>query len=199
VPVQVPRGIDPGWSYNVGEAAHGRSRQALALEGHGGFERMLAPGGSKPAAPGRLTGEATATRRGPRATDGASMRRAFDNALGATERTLVDPAGGRVVVGDGLIDHQLARNDGREAFWPFIPELAEDPHEIWVGFVRHAESGRVSVRRRYVKMLTLGSDRPIALVTDADKGFWSGLTFFPAQSRGLENIRWGLRIYRKGE
>ena len=199
VSVQVPEGIDPGWAHNVGEAAFGRDRQSLALEAHGGFERMLAPGGSRPSAPGRLVPEATETRLGPRATDEAGMRARFNAAVGEIDRVMVDPTGGRVAIGEALINHQIARNDGREIYWPFIPELVEDPHEIWVGFVRHPESGRFSVRRRYIKMIDAGADRPIALVSDADKGLWSALTFFPARNRDLRNVRWGLRIYRKGE
>lgn len=42
-------------------------------------------------------------------------------------------------MGQGLLDHMVekpARPDGREALFPFIRELIEDPAEIWVGFAR---------------------------------------------------------------
>jgi SPP1 gp7 family putative phage head morphogenesis protein len=202
VAVQAPKGIDTGWGYNVGEAHVGRGvgPHRLALERHGGFKRLEAPGGSRPANPGPLVAEATGARPGPPATDEASMRAAFRRALGGDSAILTDPTGARVEIGEALVAHQLGRADRRERFWPFMRDLVEAPHEIWVGFARDKVTGRVSIRRRYVKQLRMRTERPIVLVADVEKGLWQALTSLPEQDKNLEaRVRWGLRIYRKGE
>jgi hypothetical protein len=44
------------------------------------------------------------------------------------------------------------------------------------------------------------TERPIVLVADVEKGLWQALTSLPEQDKNLEaRVRWGLRIYRKGE
>jgi hypothetical protein len=201
--VQAPKGIDTGWGYNVGEAHVGRGAQRLALERHGGiFDALEAPGGSRPAAPGAL--DAVAPRRplGPRARDEAGLRRALRTAIGGDEAVIVDPIGGRVQIGQAVVDHIVAagrRRDGREAYFPLIREMIEDPAEIWVGFATARETGRVGLRRRYVKLFRLKDDTAVTFVADADGGRWSGFTFFRGDVDGLRSARIGLRLYRKGE
>lgn len=139
---------------------------------------------------------------GPTARRPGELRRLFRAAIGGDQRVSVDPAGGRVVVSQAIVDHMLEkpqRRDGREAFFPLIPELLEDPAEIWVGFARSARSGRVRLRRRYVKLVRLDKRRVLGLVADADRGMWTGLTFFRGRPRGLDQLRQGLRVYRRGE
>ena len=123
------------------------------------------------------------------------------SAIGGDEVTFADPVGGRVSVGQAIVDHMLARRDrldGREAFFPLIPELIEAPHEIWVGFATRAVSGRVSLRRRYVKLIELEQNRTLGLIADADGGNWSGLTFFRGDVREVRTLRSGLRIFGSG-
>jgi len=54
VALRVPRGIDTGWAYNVGEAGFGRGAGLIAQERHGKWQGLFAPGGSRPADPGRV-------------------------------------------------------------------------------------------------------------------------------------------------
>lgn len=204
VTIEVPEGLDPGFAYNVGEAAWGRGAQSLALERHGPWEKLEAPGGSRPAAPPPLvprTPRAGLGRRAP-AGDADQVRALFREALGGDEAVLADPAGERVLVGQALVDHLLTREggpQGREAFFPLIRELVEDPDEVWVGFARSAESGRVSLRRRYVRLIRIDKTRTLGLVADSDRGMWSGWTFFRGTVSGLKNLRTGLRVYVRGE
>ena len=85
--------------------------------------------------------------------------------------------------------------DGREAFFPLIQELVEDPAEVWIGFAKSDASGSVRLRRRYVKLVDLGRDRTLGLVADADNGIWSGTTFFRGTPRGLNALRTGMRVF----
>lgn len=200
VTVQVPKGIDTGFGYNVGEAAWGRGTELAKLEGHGPFEPLYAPGGSRPADPGPLPVEATSTRPGRRARDESELRQALRSAIGGDEKVFADPTGERVHVSQALVDHMLQgvlRRDGREVFFPFIPELIEDPAEIWVGFARDRDTGRVALRRRYAKLVDLGKNRTLGFVADVDGGEWSGLTFYPGEPKDLKKLRWGLRVFGK--
>lgn len=199
--IRAPKGIDTGFGYNVGEAAWGRGAELAKLEGHGAFADLLAPGGSRPSDPGALKAVAPRARLGPRARSEDDLHRALRAALGGDEVILADPAGARVHVGQALVDHMLAkasRRDGREAFFPFIRELIEAPAEIWAGFARSEISGRVVLRRRYVKLLDLGKDTSVALVADATGGYWSGFTFFRGDPRYMATLRTGLRVFARG-
>lgn len=201
VSVQTPKGIDPGFGYNVGEAALGRGPDRVALERHGKWQALEAPGAVPPT--DRVAPVKPSASPGKPVTKGddEALRRALRQALGGDQRVLTDPARGRVSVGQAIVDHILAdpatRWDGRDAMFPLIPELVEDPSEIWIGFARSDESGRVAIRRRYVKLLDLGKGKTIGLVADADGGSWSGMTFFRGDARYLATLRSGVRVYRK--
>ncbi len=198
--IQVPKGIDAGFGYNVGEAGFGRGAQALALERHGPWDGLTAPG-----APAYDLSALPIER--PRAQPGrrvpvgdeAALRSALRAAIGGDDVVLTDPVGARVHLGQAIADHILAdttRWDGREAFWPLLREVVEAPAEIWIGFARSAVSGRVALRRRYVRAVQLTRDRGLVLVADADGREWSGVTFYPTTPRGaLATIRTGYRLW----
>lgn len=199
VTVPTPDGIDPGWAYNPGIAAWGQSQQALLLEAQGGFRPMQPlvpatlpdlPAVPAVAAPGRQV---------PRG-DVEGLHAAWREALASRAdadgaATLGDPAGARVRLTDAIPEHvaadPAARWNGREAFFPLIPELIEAPQEIRVGFVASVASGRVSMRRRYVRVFRLSEDRTIGLVADVQEGFLVGVTFFPGDRSDVETLRRG--------
>lgn len=200
VDVTVPEGIDPGFAYNPGEAGFGRGRESLALEAHGPWEALDAgpapqpdPGPLAPVAP-----DAPKMRRVRRGDEGA-LREQLRQAIGGDEVTFTDPTGARVVLGQAIADHMIAdpekRWDGRERFFGLLPGLVTRPSEVWIGWARSADSGRVALRRRYVKLIELDRDTTVGLVADADGGTWSGLTFFRGTRTGLAKLRSGLRIW----
>jgi hypothetical protein len=198
--VRTPKGIDPGFGYNVGEASIGRGAQAMAMERHGKWEPLAAPG--QPTAAGPLAPVTPAAGLGPQAAKGdeARLRALLRQALGGDSVVLKDPAGGRVLLGQGLADHIMldpGRRWGREGYFPFLRGLVEAPQEIWVGWTKNTASGRVAIRRRYVQLLDLGKDKTFGLVADADGGMWSGLTVFHGAPSGLKGLRQGLRVYQK--
>lgn len=204
--VPTPEGIDPGWSYNVGRAAWGQSAELMALERHGPWEELHAPGPAPQLSP-LPTDTPNAKRVPPAKTkDEVGLRQVMRQAIGGDQAVFADPMGGRVNIGQAFIDHMLEispktgrnRLDGREAFLPFLRELVEDPAEIWTGWAQSSTSGRVAMRRRYVKVLDLGNDKAVTLVADADGCQWSGLTFIPTGDKTyLAKLRKGLRIYQR--
>ena len=197
--IEVPEGIDPGWGHNPGLAAQGYGQQRVALAGHEGrWNPLIAPsqvaraGGTlEPVPPRAVLGPVA------QEAEGERMRDLLRRAIGDDEVVFADPAGGQVRVGPALADHVAARPDGRERFFSLIPELIEDPQEIWAGFVINDQTGQVAVRRRYVKLLQLDRTRTIGLIADADNGSWSGLTFFRGNPRAMNQLRWGLPVYRQ--
>jgi SPP1 gp7 family putative phage head morphogenesis protein len=196
VTIQVPEGIDPGFGYNVGMAGVGRGPENLALEKHGKWTALDAPG-APPVPPRPLPVDVPKAAPGPQAPpgDAARMRELLREAIGGDEKIFTDPTGDRVQVGQAIVDHILespARQDGREGFFPLIPEVIQDPAEIWVGFARNEATGRVLLRRRYVKLIQLDKDRTIGIVADADGNQWSGLTFFRGNKAGAKLLRQGL-------
>ncbi|MBF0094381.1 MAG: hypothetical protein HQL34_07550 [Alphaproteobacteria bacterium] len=193
----VPEGIDTGFGYNVGKA-WGRGADRQALEQHGAWQALDVPTGILQAAE-PLTPLTTPVTEGPRAGNPEALRKLLRQTIGGDEATFTDPTGEVIAVSQAITDHMLAdpaRQDGREAFFPFIPELIVRPQEIWIGFARNTATGRVTLRRRYVQFLRLAKDRVLGLVADADGNRWSGLTFFRGGKYSLGNLRNGLRIYR---
>ncbi|MDQ2084697.1 phage minor head protein [Xanthobacteraceae bacterium Astr-EGSB] len=197
----VPEGIDPGFAYNPGIAGFGRGAESLALERHGDWRSLSAPGqptGDLPPLPHDRA--PVAPLRGS-ATNEADLRAALREALGGDELIVADPIGARVRLGQAIVDHLVAdpsRRDGRERYFPLMPSLVSDPAEVWVGWAQNAVSGRVALRRRYVRLMDLGGGRTIGLVADADAGEWSGMTFFRGSGNKLAaNLRRGLLVYRR--
>ena len=89
-------------------------------------------------------------------------------------------------MGQAIVDHILKdpakRWNGREQYFTLIPELITDPYEIWVTFARSELSGRVALRRKYVKAIKIKGGRSVGLVAETQGGYWAGLTFFTAIS-----------------
>ncbi|EKE78438.1 PBECR2 nuclease fold domain-containing protein [Oceanibaculum indicum] len=201
VTVTVPKGVDPGFAYNPGQAAWGRGAQSVAMERHGGWDELVAPGAPSYSLD-PLSATAPRAQLAPRVRQGdeVALRTLLRRSIGGDERIFADPSGAAVAVTQAVADHIVAdskRWDGRETYWPLIPELLTAPQEIWVGFARSTASGRVGLRRRYVRMVALDKDRAVALVADAEGGLWQAMTFFRGSARALGNIRKGLLIYRE--
>ncbi len=201
ITVTTPKGIDPGFAYNAGEAGFGRGQESLAQEAHGPWEALDA--GPTPAvATDDLPADAAPGHRGKRVKKGdeAGLREALRRALGGDEVTLTDPVGGRVVLGQAIVDHMLAKDgrwDWRERFFDLLPGVVTDPAEIWIGWAKSQVSGRVALRRRYVRLYALDKTTTFAVVADADGGMWSGLTFFRGGPTAISGIRTGLRIWKR--
>lgn len=200
---EVHSGVDPGWAYNVGEA-WGPQLQTSKMADPGPW---VASAGKAPADFGRpakipldkpkaALGQALTGGRAP--ADAEALRQALRDAIGGDQALFTDPAGGTVLVTQGLVDHQLAsaaRLDGREVFFPLIPELVEDPFEIWVALATSEATGRVALRRRYVKALDLGGGKVLGLVAESEGGVWVALTFFRGKTTGIKGLREGWLVW----
>lgn len=202
--VTVPEGVDPGWAYNVGEAAHGRpiARQAIA-RANGGWEAMPGKTPADLGRPARVPADPPKASPAPRADSMGAMRRRLREAIGGDEALLTDPAGQKLLVSEAMADHIAAdpkRLDGRETYFPLLPEIVQEPYEIWANFARNARTGQVGLRKRYIKTFDMpDKDRPLMVVAEAMEGSWTGLTFNIRRPRDLDNLRQGHLVWGRDE
>jgi SPP1 gp7 family putative phage head morphogenesis protein len=187
------------WRYNVGEAAAGKPIAASIMESEAGgrWTALDARGVSDYGRPASIPVDPTTTAMLPATRDPTELRRTFADLFGA-QRLFRDPSGDEVLVSDALVDHWIEdpkRLQGRERFLPFLPDLIENPYEIWVGFARNELTGRVAIRRRYVKAVQVEKDRSIGLVAEAVEGVWTTFTMFVGNRSAQNNLRWGHLVW----
>lgn len=202
------RGIDTGFDYNVGIAGFGKGQHKAVMDKHEwkDLESFADEGEAAdlPPLPLRQPEAGLANRivnptGRPVDEVEAEIRDLFRRAIGGDEALFTDPAGGTVRLTSALIDHMIEkpqRIDGREALWPLLPELVQDPEEIWIGFAT-VPDGKVYARRRYFSLLELDPGKVVALVTDAESGYWQSYTFFRGQPTNLKNLRKGHLLYSR--
>lgn len=204
--VDVPNGIDPGWAYNPGTAKWGKSEALRAMEDENGWSDFLPLRPGDVNRPAEIPTEAPpihpAEKQHPPTKE--KLLAVLKESIGGDAAAYTDPKGGVVRITDALVDHMLdprfpQRLNGREAYFPFLKNLIEDPYEIWIGFEKHQDSGRVRLRKRYVKGFDLGKKKSVSLVADEVNGQWVGLTTFNAGVLGsdLKNVRKGRLFYGK--
>ncbi len=202
--VKVPRGIDPGWAYNVGKAAWGETKAArLAGETAKAKQIRLTPGDWKShGRPGRLPLRPLSAPLGPPVKDTAAMVNAITETLGDQSKTYTLTAGGfrypvqihATVLGEHLADLK------RAPFITQIPGIIDDPEEVWLAFEQRS-NGQIVLRVRMLKVIGDGDGkgRGYMLVLDANQGRLVGHTFMPYEARKIKKVREGQLIYAKEE
>lgn len=196
-----PVGIDKGWDYNVGEAAWGRTQAKRLMEDRGPWRDLYPRGPAGHGRPEKLSVDQPRAALGnPVARGNADgLRASLRAAIGGDEAVFADPAGGRVMVTQAITDHIIekpeTRWDGRDAYFPFIQELIEDPAEIWINFAQSEVSGRVAIRRKYVKVIDLGKSKTLGLYAEIQDGVWVSGDMFRGSVSGAKNLRKGRMIY----
>jgi len=197
---RVPEGIDPGWAYNPGEAAWGRNEARRLMEDKGPWKDLDAWGPEAYGRPEKIPTERSRAKLGKPAATEEGIRQALRDAIGGDEAAFTDAAGEKVMVTQAIVDHMVKasrRLDGREAYFPFIPELIEDPYEIWVSFARSEVSGKVGVRKKYVKAIRIDRSRVIGMYAESWNGHWVSGNFFRGGLTGAGNLRKGRLLYGK--
>ncbi len=200
--VLVPRGIDPGFAYNPGEAAFGRGPETLSMVKHGPWTAMETVFGQDkaPASP-LIVQEAEAGLAGMiKAGDETTIRNLVRKTLGGDELIVLDPTGASILMGQAIADRWLSNPDGSEAYIPLLPTLISAPSEVRVGFIKNDSTGEVALRRRYLKLLKLKNGKLIGMAADVDGRMLSGFTFFKAASQlSLDALRTGFLLWLFGQ
>lgn len=184
-------GIDKGFGYNVGTAAFGKSW----VQETGAFQELGPWRKDKyPFLPAKLIGEK------PPVQLNARIRKGDSNALRSTvpEGVYRDKLGDYTNVTQGIADHIIEnpkRWDGREQYMPLIPDTIETAQEVWVGFIRFEDSGRVFLRRRYVKAYEIEKGRVVGVMADTVKGQLMAFDVINSSNMKGGRLRSGRLIY----
>lgn len=198
----LPNGIDPGWDYNVGESAWGRrlsnaTMDAWRAQGAEAWERLTPGDWASQGRPERIPLDAPRAELGRRAQSAAEVEAALRGVLGGEEKIY------RYRVGDftyavNVNASVLAQHvdPDRAVFVPLLPELLEDPYEVWLSFERHRGTGEVVLRQRIIKAVTAYGKEGLLLVAQALKGQLEAWTFVPVARLGyLQKQREGKLVW----
>ncbi len=203
---RVPFGIDPGFAHNVGQVS--RQFDAAALRELPVLEpvRTFRDEGrlpmlkirNRPKAPERSPLLSDLTERGltpaaARKEIEAIYREIFGIAEDAAEATLRDPEGLEVMFNLGLLRYMLSKDNGREAFLPFVRPTVEDPYEIWLMPYRK-RNGRVVLRKRYIGLFEEDAKSQLVVVERYREG-WGAWSTYPAKN--IDTQRRGYLLYGK--
>ena len=201
---RIPAGIDPGWDYNPGEAAWGRKiskdmMDAWRAQGARAWE-VLTPGDWETAGrPETLAVDRPKAKAGPSLRTVPAIRRALVDVLGGEEKIFSFQSGGfryDILVNAASLAGHIG--SGRSAFLPFLPELLEDPYEVWLAFERHKGTGRTVLRQRTIKAVRLDKDRGLLLVAQSSKGVMEAWTMVPTSDfKYLNRQRRGKLIWAR--
>ena len=187
VGVKTPVGIDPGFAYNPGIAWLGNPLPTR-LDDRGVWPPLDLPGRPPPSLP-RLKPQTVPRDAEPQLHAGETPQEGFKRLFGADEAVLTDPLGTAVHVGPSLVDYLTGKTDGRARFIPLLRSLIENPAEIWTGFETVPGTGRVVLKRRYVRVFDLGNGRGLIFVAQFDRGRFEAFNLIPKDLRGINTNR----------
>lgn len=202
--VRTVAGVDPGWAYNPGKAATGAQLpestvRASRDDGSWGKWRRLTPGDWRTAGRPKDVPVDASTARLAKKTDSADeMATIVRKVLGGEEKTFDTPGGSVLLTVAGVAGHVAP---GRSPWVPFIPEILADPFEVWMTLDEHEVTGRVELRKRFIKRVQAGTrGQSLYLVANVVKGAFVGWTLVPASTPGvLNNQRVGKLLWARGE
>ena len=200
--VKVPKGIDPGWGYNVGEAAWGKPAAVNAIEKYNqtkGWKNITPGNWETYGLPEKLIPDVVEHKPEAKLTNAPAMIQAVKQALDAEQRVFEIKTPGFTypvyVNAEVLGDHI---NPDRSPFIPLLVDALENPHEIWQTFLRSEKTGKIVLRTQIIRVVKTQKNKSIILVTDAQKGRLVGWTFIPS-SKSIKSIRVGKLVYARNE
>lgn len=190
-----PVGIDKGWDYNVGEAAFGKSW----VQESGEFQELGPWRKEKyPFLPDKLSGGPPPVSLGPRISgDTDALRAAIPE--GIYQDRLGDYTNVTQLIADHILENPDTRWDGRERYFPLIPDIIKNPQEIWVGFFKYVDSGRVVIRKRYVKAYQLERGRVVGVMADTVKGQMTTFDTYRSKDMTGGRLRSGRLVYHSAK
>lgn len=187
--LEVPRGIDPGWDYNVGEAAWG-DRARLAEAANTQRWEPLTPGDWETyGRPKKLPLAPLDIAVGPKAASRDAFREILAGVIGGEEK--IFRVQGRewsfdVVANAGILARHVELD--RAPYSALLTHVLENPDEVWAAFEQSEASGMMRLRFRLLKGVSVGG-KTMLLVLDAQKGSLVSWTFIPTANWSNLN-RW---------
>ena len=195
--VRVPKGIDPGWGYNVGQAAYGKKLSQEVMDEWVKTKNAWIPlnpaGWAEAGRPEKLPMSTAPVALGNKLTGRADVVDALETLLKG-ESKLYRTGGLSVEVHAGVLGGHVDPN--RSAFLPLLDDLLTNPYEIWLAFEQHKGTGKIRLRARFIKGYDLGKGKVLLFVANASRGMLESLTFMPTSDLKYANRqRYGELIY----
>lgn len=197
--IDVPKGVDPGWGYNVGEAAYGKrlstaTMQAWREQGAEAWERITPGDWLTAGRPEQVPIDRPKAKLGAAASSVAQLQAQIEAAIGAPEQAFKLPDGDPLLVDAEALSQHMPLD--RAAFVTFLPELLSDPYEIWLSFEEHKGTGQVVLRKRLIKIIEDAKRRGLVLVAQSSGGKLEAWTLVPTDQLGyLQKQRVGRLIW----
>ena len=202
--VSVPKGIDPGFAYNVGLAPRGSqvaTQEPIPLRG----SKRAADYGLSPAKELRHENAPEAVPRWPSLDGIADADERYVQLFGTGKPAPVtDPQGLQVTFDPKYLEH-LYKSGGleRARYVPRAKQVVEDPAEIWLIPSRITQINRLGQAADTVQLdkvyIGVFHDRSLAyaVVARRDKDGFVSWTTIPVTDRRLERYRQGYLLYQR--
>ncbi|HFE36807.1 MAG TPA: hypothetical protein ENK06_00125 [Gammaproteobacteria bacterium] len=195
--VKTVKGIDPGFAFNPGTAAWGRYESQAVMDAWKVSKNKWQPltfGGPETFnRPKKVPLDKAVAKRGKVQTSQASAAAVLREILGGDEKVF-EKRGLPVSVNAESLAAHIDLN--RSQFLPFITEALDDPFEIWMTFEKHAATGKVVLRQRFIKAIQLDKNKGVIVVTNVVRGKMEAWTFIPlSKLKGLDKKRRGQLLY----
>ncbi len=195
--VRVPKGIDPGFAYNPGTAAWGQplSEKAMTdwknLKGQA-WDSLNPETWAEHGRPERIP-LAEPRKLGKRLTKDVDVISEIEKQIGGKSK-LYKPGNLPVMVNAEVMGKHI--DPARAEYLPMLPDLLEDPYEVWLAFQQHRGTGQVVLRSRIIKAYNIGKGRVLLMVAQARNGQMEGWTFIPTRDlKYINRQRNGMLIY----
>jgi len=201
---QIPNGIDAGFDYSVGEAHIGKKLSAQRMgdykaQGSQAWQNLTEGNYKSLGLADKLPLIKTTTPLAPIAKNSADLMAATVKVFGQ-EVVLPGPTKFLpVYVNSASLVEHIAKDLHRSRYISLLPEVINNPQEIWAAFEKHVGTGKVELRLRYIKQVDIGKGKSLLLIAQVVKGLIEAWTFIPATSGNYINKqRKGILLYSGG-
>lgn len=200
----IPNGIDAGFDYSVGQAHVGQRLTSKQMsdykaQGSSAWQSLTEGDFKSQGLPDKLPIVKTTTSLAPSAQSTAQLMATTVKVFGQ-EATLTGPTKFlSVYVNSASLVEHIGKDLHRSRYLPLLPEVINNPQEVWASFEKHQGTGKVELRLRYVKEVSVEKNRSIILVAQVVKGLIEAWTFIPAKPGNYINKqRKGVLLYSGG-
>lgn len=186
----IAKGLDKGWDYDPAFTAWGQplSDSAMATwrtQGHKAWESLTPGNWETEGLKKILPFKATVTKRLANATTIGEFEGKLKGVLNGVEKVFKLPNDSRILVNAKSLSQHVDLN--RSGYASYIPELLENPDEIWMSFQRHKGTGKILLRQRIVKALEIEKGRYLLMVAQSQGGMFEAWTIIPTKRPGYIN------------
>jgi len=200
--VKVPRGIDPGFGYNVGKA---HMRGLVPPPRSGPLTTpAINPPAELPMPPARKVPADRLLPKGTESDDAIDLFLAEFGTVRGKPRLFTDKMGDPLLISDDFFfsDEGVSKFVGsrRVTSALMLADTIKDPDEIWWVWEYHQKTGVYRLRKRYFARFEVeGKRADLMTAFDVSKDGWLGVTAFRASSAAyLGRQRGGVLAYRRG-